>query len=231
MLIFEYILLAFLIICAIAVSATKKLISAVIIFMSFSIAMSVIWILLESPDVALTEAAIGAGITSVLFFLVVNRINRTIVEKPAKIELAKEREAKRPKVQRLNTLNIAVGVVLAINVIGVLLVTLAHLPEFGSADALRVNEVYKHYIEYGLSDTGALNITAAILYSYRSFDTLGEAFVLFAAIVAIIILLREPKPTAEKAVVKATAASDDNNDNEEDIDLGDLEMEGGAEDR
>ena len=230
MLIFEYILLAFLIVCAIAVSATKKLISAVIIFMSFSIVMSVIWILLESPDVALTEAAIGAGITSVLFFLVINRINRTIVEKPAKVELAKSREAKRPKIARLNKIYIVVGIVLAINIIGVLLVTLAQLPEFGYAGNPQVHGVYGHYIQYGVSETGALNIVAAVLYSYRSFDTLGEAFVLFAAVIAIIILLKEPKEEPVAAVAKAGVGGDDDED-EEDIDLGDLEAEGGAEDR
>lgn len=221
MLIFEYILLAFLIVCAIAVSATKKLISAVIIFMSFSVVMTVIWILLQSPDVALTEAAIGAGITSVLFFLVINRINRTIVEKPVKTEPAEKREEKRLKIEKLNKLNIAVGVVLAINIIGVLLVTLTYLPEFGSANSPHANEVYRHYIEQSVKDAGVLNTVTAILYSYRSFDTLGEAFVLFAAIIAVIVLLREPK-----AVPKT---SDDNED--EVIDLGDLESEGGAEDR
>jgi len=72
---FEYMLLIFLIGCALAVSFTRKVISAVIIFMSYSIVMSIIWILLEAPDLALTEAAIGAGITSILFFLAIKRIN------------------------------------------------------------------------------------------------------------------------------------------------------------
>jgi len=75
MIIFEYMLLFFLVACALAVSLTRKVITAVIIFMSFSIAMSIIWVLLEAPDLALTEAAIGAGITSVLFFLAIKRIN------------------------------------------------------------------------------------------------------------------------------------------------------------
>ena len=75
MIVFEYMLLIFLIGCALAVSLTRKVISAVIIFMSYSIVMSIIWILLEAPDLALTEAAIGAGITSILFFLAIKRIN------------------------------------------------------------------------------------------------------------------------------------------------------------
>ncbi|MDR2167521.1 MAG: DUF4040 domain-containing protein [Clostridiales bacterium] len=230
MLIFEYILLIFLIVCAIAVSATKKLISAVIVFMSFSIVMSVIWILLESPDVALTEAAIGAGITSVLFFLVINRINRTIVEKPARIETSEERAEKRPKIAKLNKLYIAVGVVLAVNIIGVLLVTLSHLGDFGSPYRAPANEVYRLYIEGARYDTGALNVVASILYGYRSFDTLGEAFVLFAAIIAIIILLKDPKPDTPVVVTESASIVYDEEDNEI-IDLGDLETEGGAEDR
>ena len=75
MLIFEYILLVFLIVCAIAVCFTRKIITAVIIFMSYSVIMSITWVLLQAPDLALTEAAIGAGVTSVLFFLVIKRIN------------------------------------------------------------------------------------------------------------------------------------------------------------
>ena len=72
---FQVLLLLFLIVCAIAVSFTKKIVSAIIIFMSYSIIMSILWLMLESPDLALTEAAVGAGITSVIFFLVVKRIN------------------------------------------------------------------------------------------------------------------------------------------------------------
>ena len=75
LIIFEYMLLVFLVGCALAVSFTRKVISAVIIFMSYSIVMSIIWLLLEAPDLALTEAAIGAGITSILFFLAIKRIN------------------------------------------------------------------------------------------------------------------------------------------------------------
>jgi len=75
MIIFEYMLLIFLIACSLAVSITRKITAAVVIFMSYSIVMSIVWVLLEAPDLALTEAAIGAGITSVLFFLAIKRIN------------------------------------------------------------------------------------------------------------------------------------------------------------
>ena len=75
MLTFQYILLFFLIACAIAVSFSKNLLSSIIIFMSYSLVMSIIWIMLESPDLAITEAAVGAGVTSLLFFVTLKKIH------------------------------------------------------------------------------------------------------------------------------------------------------------
>ncbi len=68
-------LAAFLIVCAVSVSFTKNLLVSIVIFMSYSLAMSVIWIFLESPDLAITEAAVGAGVTSVLFFITLRKID------------------------------------------------------------------------------------------------------------------------------------------------------------
>ncbi len=68
-------LASFLIVCALSVSFTKNLLVSVVIFMSYSLAMSVVWIFLESPDLAITEAAVGAGVTSVLFFITLRKID------------------------------------------------------------------------------------------------------------------------------------------------------------
>ena len=76
--IFMYILLGFLVVCAIAVSISRNLLNAIAIFMSYSLVMSVIWLLLESPDLAITEAAVGAGVTSVLFFITLKKIHAMI---------------------------------------------------------------------------------------------------------------------------------------------------------
>ena len=72
--ILEAILLLGLVSCAIAVSFSKKLLNSILIFMSYSLMMSIIWILLESPDLAITEAAVGAGVTSLLFFVTLKKI-------------------------------------------------------------------------------------------------------------------------------------------------------------
>ena len=68
-------MLLFLIVCAVAVCLTRDLLTSVVIYMSFSLIMSVIWITLESPDLAITEAAVGAGITSRLLFLALKKIH------------------------------------------------------------------------------------------------------------------------------------------------------------
>ena len=71
-------LLVFLLVCAVAVSLSKNLLNSIIVYMSFSLIMSVIWILLESPDLAITEAAVGAGVTSILFIIKVKKIHEIV---------------------------------------------------------------------------------------------------------------------------------------------------------
>ncbi len=67
-------LLLLLVICAIAVNINQNLLQAVIIFMSYSSIMCIVWILLESPDLAITEAAVGAGISGTLFLMTLKKI-------------------------------------------------------------------------------------------------------------------------------------------------------------
>ncbi len=74
MTVFQYILMAFLIICAISVSFSRNLLNSILIYMSFSLIMSILWVCLESPDLAITEAAVGAGVTSILFFITLKKI-------------------------------------------------------------------------------------------------------------------------------------------------------------
>lgn len=76
--VFTYILLGFLVVCAVSVSLSKNLLNSILIYMSYSLIMSIIWILLESPDLAITEAAVGAGITSLLFFLTLKKIQAMV---------------------------------------------------------------------------------------------------------------------------------------------------------
>ena len=90
MTVFRILLLTGLLVCAIATACTKKPMQAVIIYMAYSVIMSVVWILLESPDLAITEAAVGAGVTSILFFLTLRQLN--LIDRDQKKKQEEEQE-------------------------------------------------------------------------------------------------------------------------------------------
>ena len=67
--------------CAVSVNLTKSLLQAVIIFMAYSSIMCVLWILMESPDLAITEAAVGAGVSGMLFLLTLRKLRQMDAKK------------------------------------------------------------------------------------------------------------------------------------------------------
>ena len=73
--IFEFLLLISLVICAVAALTSKRLLVAVVIYMAYSLVTTIIWALLQSPDLAITEAAVGAGVTGILFALTLKKIH------------------------------------------------------------------------------------------------------------------------------------------------------------
>ncbi len=92
MTVFNAILLIFLVICAIGASFSRSLLNSILIFMSYSLVMSIIWILLESPDLAITEAAVGAGVTTVLFVVTLKKIHAIMKNEDAEEEKERENE-------------------------------------------------------------------------------------------------------------------------------------------
>ena len=68
-------LLVFILVCAVSVSLAKDMLTSIIIFMAQSSAMAVVWILLRSPDLAITEAAVGAGATTLLMFVTLKKLH------------------------------------------------------------------------------------------------------------------------------------------------------------
>ena len=69
-------LLVLLLVCAVAVNVVKSLLQAVILFMAYSSLMCLLWILMESPDLAITEAAVGAGVSGMLFLLTLRKLRQ-----------------------------------------------------------------------------------------------------------------------------------------------------------
>ena len=190
---FRLLLLMFLVLCALFVSFTKNLLASVMTFMSYSSIMAIIWVLLESPDLAITEAAVGAGVTSILFFITLKRIS-AIGKAHADEQDATTKEINaRPAVKKFDHYYGAVAILMGIAIVTALLLTASNTPPFGNPENPYNNEVAERYLEKGLEETGAVNAVTGMILDYRAFDTFGESCVLFIAAACVLILLRDDK--------------------------------------
>lgn len=72
--VFLLLLLGLLPVCAVSAVLTRNLLVSLIIFMAYSVIMSVVWILLQAPDLAITEAAVGAGVSGILLFVTLKKL-------------------------------------------------------------------------------------------------------------------------------------------------------------
>jgi multicomponent Na+:H+ antiporter subunit B len=164
-------LLAFVLGAALATAVLRDVLGAIIAFATYSLGIAVVWVVLQAPDVGLTEAAVGAGVTTVLFLLTIAKTVRPSGERV---------------IERLDWPALGVSVLL----VGVLLTTLGALPEIGSPDtAVLTSEVTTYYLENAYSEVEVKNAVTAVLAAYRGFDTLGEAVVVYSAGVGLLVVL------------------------------------------
>ncbi len=199
---FRLILLIFLILCAVFVSFSKNLLVSVMVFMSYSLVMCIVWVLLESPDLAITEAAVGAGVTSVLFFITLRRISAMGKEHEDEQDKTTLEINARPGVKRFDRYYKFIAIALGAVLILALALNMSHMPPFGAAENPYNNEVSDRYLEKGIEETGAVNAVAGMILDYRAFDTFGESCVLFIAASCVLILLRDDKhDTTKKAMI------------------------------
>lgn len=171
------VLLTLMAIITIGVVRLRNLFAVVILGGIYSFLMASVMIVLDAVDVAMTEASVGAGISTVLMLGV--------------LYLTKMEEA---KPVHTPLLPLFVAVVTA----GGLLYGTIDLPPFGTADQPVHQHVAPYYLENSIPDTTVPNVVTSVLASYRGFDTLGEAIVIFTAGVAVLLLLKGPRPTPAK---------------------------------
>jgi multicomponent Na+:H+ antiporter subunit B len=161
-------LLTLLLITAFAIVRTSNLFVAVMLTGIFSLLLASNFFLLDAADVALTEAAVGAGISTVLFL--------------SALALTAEREAA-PSSNRLIAL-LAVGV----TVVAIIYATFDK-PRFADPDAPVHRHVAPWYLEKTRDAIDIPNVVTAVLGSFRGYDTLGEVFVVYTAGIGVLFLL------------------------------------------
>lgn len=167
-------LLAFLAITAIAILRLNNLFPIVMLFGIFSLLSAGLFVVMDAPDVAFTEAAVGAGISTVLMLATL-----ALVKNPQKPRFAEAPQAHRP------WLPLVVVVITG----AALVYGTWDIPGFGASDAPAQTHVASYYLDNAMEETGVPNVVTAVLASYRGFDTLGEVVVVYTAAVAVLLLI------------------------------------------
>ncbi|MGX9459614.1 DUF4040 domain-containing protein [Shewanella sp. A14] len=183
-LIFALFLLTLLVITAIAIVRTDDLFVAVMLTSIFSLLMAANFFILDAADVALTEAAVGAGVTTVIFLCA--------------LELTGDREKARVG-----------GRWVALGTVGVLALLIIYAtfdkPRLGDPDAPVHQHLAPWYLEKTPEYIDIPNVVTAILGSFRGYDTLGEVFVVFAACIGVLFILGVSPSRKNPPVIKKSS--------------------------
>ncbi len=163
-------------ITAFAVVRLRNLFAVVMLSGIYSLLMAGLFTVLDAVDVAFTEAAVGAGVSTVLML--------------GTLALTTDREAE-PSHKPI----LPLFVVLATG--AALVYATIDMPRFGDGSAPVHGHVAPRYIEQSGQETGIPNIVTSVLASYRGYDTLGEVAVIFTAGIGVMLLLgrRRKRPS------------------------------------
>lgn len=186
--IINFALFSMLVATALAIVWQDRLFTIIMLSGVFSLLTAMLFVTLDAVDVAFTEAAVGAGISTVLMLGTIALTSRGT--KPA---------------SRSNALPLLMVVITgAALVYGTL-----DMPNFGDPAAPANVHLAPHYLTKSIEEIDVPNVVTSILASYRGFDTMGETAVVFAAGIGVLMILsglhrrrrkvlRREKDTGEK---------------------------------
>ncbi|MGB5588958.1 MAG: DUF4040 domain-containing protein [Gammaproteobacteria bacterium] len=182
--IIDILLLAFMIVIALAIVRMRDLFGVAMLFSLFSLLSAGVFTVMDAADVAFTEAAVGAGVSTILMLATLTRT------------------ARREKKQRGGPPIVPLTVVF---ITGALLVFgTSDLPRLGDPDAPIHRHVADRYLQRSAEEIGIPNVVTSVLASYRGYDTLGETAVVFTAGISVVALLglrrRRPRVTESSSV-------------------------------
>ena len=162
---------------ALAASRQRNLFAAVMLFGIYSLLSAALFVTLDAVDVAFTEAAVGAGISTILMLATLA------------ITSARQRPSDKSKVLPLLAA-LATGAVLIYGTLD--------LPRFGDPTAPANHHVVPRYLEASGAEIGVPNVVTSVLASYRGYDTLGEVTVIFTAGVGVMVLIGRSRRRRDK---------------------------------
>ncbi len=164
------VLLTFLVAIVIGIIVLRDLLAGVILLGLYSLIAAGIFVVMDAVDVAFTEAAVGAGISTILFLGA----------------MSFTRHEQKPRGHDSLVTLVFVVITGALLIYGTF-----DMPHYGSADspAQTHPQLAQHFIHKSINETGMPNIVTSVLASYRGYDTLGEVVVVFTAGIAVLSIL------------------------------------------
>lgn len=162
--------LILLILVSIQLVLSKQLLKNILLMSVFSMLIAICYLLMDAPDVAMTEVALGSCLSTCVLLNFIKMIN------------AESRDS-------MKLSNVILALILCSSVIFTLTWAAFDFPLYGLADSPMHSHVSKYYLENTESDTGIPAPVTAILASYRGFDTLGETTVILIAGIAVLLIL------------------------------------------
>ena len=180
--IFDLLLLALLVALAWLLLASKDLFKAIVLFIAFGLVLSLVWVRLKAPDIALAEAAIGAGITGALLLVGLGRLGSAVRCRPPQKAITALQRFSSPLIISLLIPSIAV----------ILLLELFTLPP-QSAGQVKL-------VAAQLRASGVDHPVTAVLLNFRGYDTFLEMAVLLLAVISIWSLDQARHPFAYQQI-------------------------------
>jgi multicomponent Na+:H+ antiporter subunit B len=176
----DFALLAFLATTAIAVVRTTNLFAAVMLAGIYSLLTAGLFTVMDAVDVAFTEAAVGAGISTVLMLATLAFVGSRVKTPQLRItDISAKVPVRRP-----------VFPLVVVLVTGAILIWgTGDMPAYGDPANPIHHHVAPRYLEESEHEIGVPNVVTSVLASYRGFDTFGETTVVFTAAVGVMILL------------------------------------------
>lgn len=163
------VLLTLLAVVTIGVVRTRNLFGVVVLAAIYSFLMATVMVVLDAVDVAMTEASVGAGVSTVVLLATLHLTGSLEYPQPRKAYLP----------------------LFVAGVTGAALVWGTYtLPPFGAPDTPIHQHVAPRYLSESIRETMVPNVVTAVLADYRSYDTLGETTVIFTAGIGVLLLLK-----------------------------------------
>lgn len=161
-------LLFFLAVTAVAIVRLRSLFAVVMLSGMYSLLAAGIFVQLDAVDVAFTEAAVGAGISTVLMLSTLALTTR---------------------LEKIPTYMPIVPLLVVVATGAALIYGSLDMPHYGDPEAPIHKHVVPRYLEQSPEEVGVPNVVTAVLASYRGFDTLGEVTVIFTAGIGVLVLI------------------------------------------